>query len=138
VLSEMGGILIESIENIPDATSARYGGDEFIVILPDYSLEAGLQYAELLRKTIEEFVFIKSRYPGGDKALRIKGLITSSIGVTSLKASRASGTVKGIREEMIKLADNAMYKSKDDGRNMTTTAPPQKIARRSACAAKAQ
>jgi len=138
VLSEMGGILLESIEKYPNATSARYGGDEFIVILPDQSLEAGAAYAEKLRKTIEEFVFIKSRYPGGDKALRIKGLITSSIGVTSLKASRARGTVKEIREEMIKLADDAMYKSKDDGRNMTTTAPPQKAANRRARAAKAQ
>lgn len=130
VLSEMGGVILESIEKIHGATSSRYGGDEFIVILPDHTLEAGLAYAERLRVAIEQFVFIKNRYPGGEKALRIKGQITSSIGVTSLKASRAKGTVKEIREEMIKLADGAMYKSKADGRNMTTTAPPQKKARR--------
>jgi len=126
VLAEMGGILLGSIEKIPGATSARYGGDEFIVILPGLSIEAGLQYAEKLRKTIQDFVFIKDRYPGGEKALKIKGLITSSIGVTSMKASGAKGTVKKIREEMIKLADNAMYKSKADGRNMTTCAPDKK------------
>ncbi|MDP2689175.1 MAG: sensor domain-containing diguanylate cyclase, partial [Deltaproteobacteria bacterium] len=123
VLSEMGGILSESIEDIANATSARYGGDEFIVILPGYPLENAARYAEKLRKSIEGFVFIKHRYPGGEKALRIKGQITSSIGLTSLKAAGAAGTNRDIREKLIKLADNAMYKSKQDGRNRITLAP---------------
>ncbi len=123
VLAEMGGILMDSLSRLPSATAARYGGDEFIVILPELTLKESSAYAEKLRKMIEEFVFIKHRYPGGEKALKIKGQITSSIGVTSLRASGASGSVKNIREKLIKLADNAMYKSKEDGRNMVTSVP---------------
>ncbi|MFQ5736527.1 MAG: diguanylate cyclase [Thermodesulfobacteriota bacterium] len=123
VLSEMGGIILSTIEKIPNATSARYGGDEFIVILPDYSLDDSALYAENLRKTIEQFVFIKRKYPGGKRALNLKGQITSSTGVTSLLASGAKGTVRSIREELIKLADSAMYRSKEEGRNRITLAP---------------
>ncbi|HXI10943.1 MAG TPA: hypothetical protein VNK06_09080, partial [Thermodesulfobacteriota bacterium] len=75
----------------------------------------------LVRRSIEEFVFLKRRYPGGEKALKIKGLVTASIGIASLKASvESSSTVKDVREKIIKLADSAMYKSKQSGKNMVT------------------
>ena len=120
VITEVGGI-IDSKLKIKDATAARYGGDEYVVILPDTSIEEAAAYGELLRRSIEEFVFLKHRYPGGDKALKIRGLVTASIGIASLKASlKTLSTVKDVREKIIKLADSAMYKSKQTGKNRVT------------------
>lgn len=121
VLTEMGGILTEVI-NLPGATSARYGGDEFVVILPDLSIDGAAQYAERLRKKIEAFVFLKQRFQG-EKALRIKDKITSSIGIASLRGHvNTSGTISEMRESIIKNADTAMYRSKQTGRNRITVA----------------
>lgn len=121
VLAELGSVLAASLKNRL-ATAARYGGDEFIVILPETSLEKALKYAEGLRKTIQEFVFIKRRHPGGEKALRIGGVITSSIGVASLDPSLVSGNPDQgeLREALIKAADSAMYSSKQNGKNCVT------------------
>lgn len=118
VLTELGSVLAGSLKNRL-ATAARYGGDEFIVILPETSLEKAMKYAEDLRKTIQEFVFIKRRRPGGEKALNIAGVITSSIGIASLDPSIVSAvTDQGeLREALIKAADSAMYASKQNGKN---------------------
>lgn len=120
VLIEVGGIIYSKLK-IKDATAARYGGDEYVVILPETSIEEAAAYGELVRRSIEDFIFLKRRYPGGDKALKIKGLVTASIGVASLRASIGTGsTVKEIREKIIKLADSAMYMSKQSGKNRVT------------------
>jgi len=121
VLTELGSVLAASLKNRL-ATAARYGGDEFIVILPDTSLEKAMKYAEDLRKTIQEFVFIKRRRPGGEKALSIAGVITSSIGVASLDPSLvdAGPDQSELREALIKAADSAMYSSKQKGKNCVT------------------
>jgi len=118
VLTELGSVLAATLKNRL-ATAARYGGDEFIVILPDTGLEKALKYAEVLRKTIQEFVFIKRPYPGGEKALRIAGVITSSIGVATLDPSLidARHDQGELREGLIKAADSAMYSAKQNGKN---------------------
>src|SRR3972149_6906772 len=121
VLTELGSVLAASLKNRL-ATAARYGGDEFIVILPDTSLEKAMKYAEDLRKTIQEFVFIKRRRPGGEKALSIAGVITSSIGVASLDPSLvdAGPDQSELREALIKAADSGMHSSKQKGKNCVT------------------
>ncbi len=123
VLTELGGVLAATLKN-SQATAARYGGDEFIVILPDTGQKPALEYAESLRKTIQDFVFIKRPYPGGEKALRIAGVITSSIGVASFHASLERGRFDHgqLREALIKAADSAMYASKQKGKNCVTAA----------------
>ncbi len=125
VLTEVGGILAKSLYKT-GATAARYGGDEFIVILPGTGINEASVYAEKLRKNIEEFIFLKHKYNDGTgKAVQLKGRITSSIGIASLRANIAPslGTINEIRELLIKLADSAMYSSKENGRNKTTIAP---------------
>ncbi len=126
VLTEVGGILFKSLYKA-NSTAVRYGGDEFIIMLPNTDIHEASAYAEKLRKTVEEFVFLKHKYNGGNgKALKIKGQITSSIGVASLRANiNPHGSINDIRELLIKLADTAMYKSKETGRNKTTLATQQ-------------
>lgn len=87
---------------------ARYGGEEFIVILPDTDLEGARVVAERLRKTIEENELL---YQGA--LLKI----TISLGVSSYPVHSREGEV------LIKLADQALYASKESGRNKVTVAP---------------
>ncbi len=125
VLTEVGGIIAKSLYKA-GFTAARYGGDEFIVILPDTGIHEASIYAENLRKTIEEFIFLKQNYNDGTgKALRLKGRLTSSIGISSLRAniSPSIKSINEIREFLIKFADTAMYCSKESGRNKVSMAP---------------
>ena len=84
--------------------SARMGGEEFAVILPALSPAAVAETAERIRTTVE-----KSRIRRQDKD-EVIGTITVSVG--------AATPVAGERlAEMMRRADRALYKSKQDGRN---------------------
>ncbi|MBI5827019.1 MAG: sensor domain-containing diguanylate cyclase [Deltaproteobacteria bacterium] len=129
VLTEAGSILLDSL-TIKNSAAIRYGGDEFVVILPDTGVEEAAGYAEDLREAIARFVFLKHRkhrYPGGEKALNIKGRITCSIGVASIRANSGPANngpngVNEVRDDLIKKADSAMYASKQTGRNKVSLA----------------
>lgn len=81
----------------------RYGGEEFVVILPSTSLLLASQVAERLRQQIEE-----SETAVGDKILKV----TASIGL-SVRLSHESGTSSDLIEE----ADSCLYEAKTAGRN---------------------
>jgi len=84
---------------------ARFGGDEFAAILPNTKEEGVLHLAEKCRKAIKniEIKFLSSN---------IKEPITITVGATCIEPSR------GLKSEiLIKLADQALYKAKGDGRN---------------------
>ena len=80
-------------------TAARFGGDEFVMILPQADHEGAQLVAERLRKRIEEMVV-----PGF-------GQVTASFGVASYPAHASS------RDTLVIAADRALYNSKDTGRN---------------------
>lgn len=88
-------------------TLARYGGEEFLMILPESDREQGRQFAERLREDIAQtpFFFGKTR-------LRV----TVSIGLAHWDGLGAPLT----KAELIRTADRALYKSKDQGRNCVT------------------
>ncbi|WP_404994937.1 diguanylate cyclase [Cupriavidus pauculus] len=77
----------------------RVGGEEFLVLLPDTSLSAAMDYAERLRKTVE------------GSAMPQVGRITISIGVTTWPRADQS------LADAIKEADERMYEAKRGGRN---------------------
>lgn len=84
---------------------ARFGGEEFCIVLPNTPIERACEIADTCRKTIE--------------AKRIKNVaITSSFGIASVKFGAKSPT------DLIHLADQALYKSKEDGRNRCTMWSP--------------
>lgn len=80
----------------------KYGGDEFVIVLPQALREGALQVAERIRRSIEEHPF-----PGEE----VSGRITSSLGVSTFPDDGA--TV----EELIDHADVALYRAKRLGRN---------------------
>lgn len=81
----------------------RFGGEEFVVIMPEISTRAAFDRAELLRRMV------------GDLSLRFHGQplrqITISIGLAMYPDNSDSP------EELLRSADHAMYAAKNKGRN---------------------
>ncbi|MGD9506707.1 MAG: GGDEF domain-containing protein [Syntrophobacteraceae bacterium] len=86
---------------------SRYGGEEFIVVLPDTNLTNAAGLAERLRKAVEE-----CQIPIGDGATLS---VTASFGVAALKEGAAP-------DELIGEADAMLYGAKTSGRNRVISA----------------
>ena len=84
---------------------ARFGGEEFIIMLPETPIEGAVRVAEMIRSTIASKE-LKQRNTGENY-----GTITVSIGVSRLRLD--SDTLP----TLIKRADDALYRAKRDGRN---------------------
>ena len=121
VLTEVGSIIMGGLPK--GANGIRYGGDEFVVVLPGHSLKEAAQYANTLRKRIEEIIFLSNRLYPGAKPIMLKGHITASLGVAELRENlKLTGAGSELRDALIRQADLAMYASKQSGRNMLTLA----------------
>jgi diguanylate cyclase (GGDEF)-like protein len=102
VLSTVGALLLESVR--AGDTAARFGGEEFAVIMPLASIDGMRICAERIRSRIEEAKLIWN-----GQELRI----TVSIGCSQLK--RANSHLDG--ERLLGNADKLLYKAKGNGRN---------------------
>lgn len=88
---------------------ARFGGEEFVALLPHTSLEEASQTAERLRSAIAEN---SVAYEGGEVT------ITVSIGISVIGENDTS------YEEVLKRADDALYEAKNLGRNRVVAIAP--------------
>ena len=94
--------ILQSSVNHNDLVS-RYGGEEFVIILPLTDSEKAIEIAEKIRMRIEEYSFEEIA----------EGLtVTSSFGVSSTREK-----FKIVADKLIDQADQALYKAKDSGRN---------------------
>jgi diguanylate cyclase (GGDEF)-like protein len=93
-------------------TAYRYGGEEFVVVLPEQTLETAVVAAERLRRAVEERGI---PHPG----LRPPGFVTLSAGVAELAPGGATSV-----ERLVADADAALYRAKELGRNRVQTASP--------------
>lgn len=92
--------------------AARYGGEEIVVVLPETDQAGAVITAEKIRAAIEQRDFST---PDG-KDIRV----TASIGISSLEMVRFENGNKA--EQLIKQADDALYRAKAQGRNRVVTA----------------
>ena len=115
VLKEVA-LIVDEVFLDSDAASARYGGDEFVILLPGYSLEQSSDYGETIREAIERNIFVRERPAPGEPALNIEGVITCSVGIASLEKEEGKELNK-MKAALIRAADRAMYRAKDLGEN---------------------
>ena len=88
---------------------ARFGGEEFAIILPDQSEEVAIIKAETLRKAV---IDLKILHPTSE----VNKFVTISVGVATMTPSNESRRPT----HLISLADQALYQSKAKGRNQVT------------------
>jgi diguanylate cyclase (GGDEF)-like protein/PAS domain S-box-containing protein len=86
--------------------ACRYGGEEFVVLLPHTDLDEALVVAERIRLGVEELEF----YPVVPGQGQRKARITVSVGAAMYSS-------KGDMNELVRQADVAMYRAKESGRN---------------------
>ena len=90
----------------------RYGGEEFVVVLPDTDLDGAILIAERIRIAIEELTISHEKSSAHN-------IITISLGVAS-----ANPAENGSPRELIEQADKALYAAKDRGRNQVCALQP--------------
>ena len=94
---------LEEVTSPHGGLVARFGGEEFVVVLPNKPAQDALQIAEAIRARIHQS-------PVDSEGCTIR--LSASIGVHTVAGTRSSAP-----EEAIRIADEALYRAKDDGRN---------------------
>ena len=123
-LAEFGGLFARTADR-RGATLVRYGGDEFVALLPGTSGEEAAVIAERVRAETQARVFLAGRWGEDQEPLGLGGVITASLGVSTLEGpvppglTREMQTRLGVR--LLQRADEAMYHSKSGGKNRVTT-----------------
>ena len=100
-LAEVGGILAEAVRE--SDILARYGGDEFVVVLPETPPAGALVIAERLRRAIEAHSFLQGQ--------GLTARISASFGISSYPDHALTP------EGLIQKADQAMYRVKEKEKN---------------------
>jgi diguanylate cyclase (GGDEF)-like protein len=103
LLREMAALLVRQVRSFD--LIAKYGGDEFTLILPQTGIEGALTVAERMRRAVAEHAF----------PLEEAGGITISLGVATYPRDAEEGLT------LIRAADEALYLAKQRGRNLALT-----------------
>jgi len=103
-LKEIAKQIKNSLERSTDLL-ARWGGEEFIVILPETDIDSAEKIANEIREAVEN---LKIEH----KSSNISNYITASLGVSTIIPDESV-----TKKEFIKLADCALYEAKNRGRN---------------------
>ena len=108
-LRKVAGILTATIRRTTDFAS-RYGGEEFVVVLPATGEQGALMVAEKIRRGVEALAIPHEKSP-------LAGVVTVSIGVAAAVPMRDSDA--GL---LMTAADQALYRAKSAGRNQVRSA----------------
>ncbi|WP_018687676.1 PleD family two-component system response regulator [Ahrensia kielensis] len=101
VLREFANRLRQNVRGMDLA--CRYGGEEFVIVMPDTSAQMAAEVAERLRESVEE-----AGFASGDQVLSV----TTSVGVATLNRNSDDNM-----SDLLKQADTALYEAKAGGRN---------------------
>ena len=104
----MGDVVLKKVANVLRSglrkgdVLARFGGEEFVILLPGVSSRSALELAERIRASVES----ADVHPGGPRKH-----VTVSVGVSLFPDDGGHG------EELLQTADEALYAAKETGRN---------------------
>jgi diguanylate cyclase (GGDEF)-like protein len=101
VLVEMAQLLLRNLREVDIV--ARYGGDEFVVVLPQTSVPITRKIVERVQESLRKNEFLK------EDGLRLK--LSASFGIAGFPEHAKNKT------DLIRLADQAMYRAKETGRD---------------------
>jgi|SRR5579863_260790 len=101
VLVEMGHLLIRNLRDVDIV--ARYGGDEFVAVLPQTSVATTRKIVDRIQEAVRKTEFLK------DSGFRMK--LSASFGIAGFPEHAKNKT------DLIRLADKAMYRAKESGRD---------------------
>lgn len=108
VLQTIGSLMKQTARDVD--IPCRYGGEEFLVILPNTTVEGGMKFGERMRKIVEETA--------------VDGLnVTISIGVATYPQMQFDKY-----DKFIEAADKALYRAKEAGRNQVCMAQQEEAA----------
>ncbi len=107
ILRNMGTHLVKYSRK--EDIACRYGGEEFVLVLPETSTEVATQRAEDLRKIIESGKTMKYRH-------QTLPTVTISLGVAAFPNNGSKV------DQLISAADKALYRAKEQGRNQVAVA----------------
>ncbi len=105
-LQRVAAVLRDVLQRPADLV-ARYGGEEFVVVLPHTELEGATRIAEAMRVRVEKLALPHEYSNAG-------GVVTISAGIATIRPNPKSRL-----QDLIALADRALYKAKQQGRNRT-------------------
>ena len=100
ILQSVGKLFLKNLRRRDKV--GRFGGDEFMIVLPETGPKGAYQVAERIRKKLHTLVRTE---------LEIHTGVTLSLGVASSRTNKAS------LEKMLEYADTALYRAKSLGRN---------------------
>jgi diguanylate cyclase (GGDEF)-like protein len=102
VLASIGEIIFATLRGVDYAF--RYGGEEFIVLLPETKLESAVHVAERLREAIE-----------AESLVKLKGIAAHGVTVSAGVACYPDSALK--RDELFNKVDGLLYQAKVFGKN---------------------
>jgi two-component system cell cycle response regulator len=111
VLTEVGAVLRSCVRD--SDTVARYGGDEFVVLLVETNSDEAMLVAERMRKAIESERLVQS--------MGLDVRLTISIGIAAFPEHATT------KQHLLNLADQAMYRGKESTRNVVFLANSQNV-----------
>jgi diguanylate cyclase (GGDEF)-like protein len=108
VLVEVGQLLLRGLRDVD--IIARYGGDEYVVLLPETGVKTAVKICQRLHKALREHPFL------GEEGLNLH--LTASFGIAGFPDHATS------KKDLLRLADQAMYVAKNTGRDRICVAEP--------------
>ncbi len=115
VLRRIASLLQQALR-AKDDFAARFGGEEFVILLPATHQAAAMRVAERLRKMVE-----LAGFPALDSSQ--KPYDAATVATVSCGVATAYPTHRDLPEQVLEAADRAMYQAKANGRNCVCVAP---------------
>lgn len=122
VLKEFSYLLSQTVR-AENATLARYGGDEFVVILPGCGIEKAVAVSESICEALRRATFLRGNFSWSEGPVSLRSPLTVSIGVAVYPVHLPrQGSTDLKKNLLMRAADQALYEAKEHGKDQVRVA----------------